>query len=140
MTIVVITHEMRVIDEICDRVAIIDKSHIAETGKVSQVFANSRSEIGKELILPESRKEEWLQESAGRRIRVIFDGLTTKEPIISSLVLECQCHVSILYADTKEYDGVTHGHMILQLPEDDRQSEKVLAWLDGRGITYREEV
>ena len=60
--------------------------------------------------------------------------------VISTLVLECQASVNILFADTKEIDGVAYGHMILELPPDARQSDKVIAWLDGHGITWREEV
>lgn len=138
VTIVVITHEMRVIDEICDRVAVIDHSRIAEVGKVSQVFSNPQSEIARELILP-GRKTA-LPDGEKRRLRLIFDGLTTKEPVISTLVLECQASVSILFADTKEIDGVVYGHMILELPADTRQAEKIMAWLNGHGITWREEV
>ena len=52
VTIVVITHQMEVIDQICDRVAIIDQSRIVECGKVSEVFANPQSDIARRLILP----------------------------------------------------------------------------------------
>ena len=138
VTIVVITHEMRVIDEICDRVAVIDRSRIAEVGRVSQVFSNPRSDIARELILPGRKATP--SNGQKKRLRLIFDGLTTQEPVISSLVLECQASVSILFADTKEIDGVAYGHMILELPADARQSDKVVAWLDGHGITWREEV
>lgn len=139
VTIIVITHEMRVIDQICDRVAVIDQSQIAEEGKVSDVFANPQSQIARELILP-GRTSAVLELTEGRRIRIIFDGLSSTLPVISNLILECQASVNILFADTKDIDGVCYGHMILQLPDDTRQEEKVLAWLKGNGITFREEV
>ena len=139
VTIVVITHEMRVIDQICDKVAVIDSSHIAETGNVSEVFANPQSAIARELILPGS-KVPVQTGSQGRKIRLLFEGLTSEEPVISTLVLECQAAVNILFADTKLLEGKMFGHMILELPADQRQTEKVFAWLDGHGITYREEV
>ena len=50
ITVIVITHEMAVIESICDRVAIIDHSHIAESGKVSEIFSGPKSEIGRQLI------------------------------------------------------------------------------------------
>ncbi|MEA4965147.1 MAG: ATP-binding cassette domain-containing protein [Oscillospiraceae bacterium] len=139
VTIVVITHEMRVIDQICDRVTVIDQSRIAEEGKVSEVFANPQSEIARELILP-GRSSPVLELSGGKHIRIIFDGLSSGRPVIANLVLECQATVNILFADTRDIEGVCYGHMILELPEEPRQVEKVLAWLKGNGITYREEV
>ena len=138
VTIVVITHEMRVIDQICDRVAVIDHSRIAESGSVSRVFSNPQSEIARELILP-GKKRDPRPTSAGRRIRVIFNGGDSQEPIIANLVLECQAPVNILFADTRQIEGQIFGHMILELPNDTRQMEKVLAWLEGHGIEYREE-
>ena len=138
VTIVVITHEMRVIDEICDRVAVIDHSHIAESGSVSQIFANPQSEIARELILPGSKEKA--KGGSGEKIRLIFDGYKSKEPVISGLVLECQAPVNILFADTKVLEGETFGHMILELPADERQTQKVFAWLDGHGVSYRKEV
>ena len=56
ITVIVITHEMAVIESICDRVAIIDHSHIAESGKVSEIFSGPKSEIGRQLILGETER------------------------------------------------------------------------------------
>jgi D-methionine transport system ATP-binding protein len=137
VTIIVITHEMRVIDQICDRVAVIDQSRIAETGVVSEVFANPQSQIARELILPESAQIP--QELGGKRIRIVFDGENSTKPVIASIAMECQVPVNILFADTKDMQGKAYGQMLLQLPEDARQADKVLAWLRGNGIQYREE-
>ncbi len=136
VTIIVITHEMSVIDRICDRVAVLDKSCVAETGKVSEVFTNPQSEIAKNLILPKA-----LEAPVGqRRLRVVFDGEDSGKPIISSLILECQAPVNIYYADTRDIDGTAYGHMILALPDDERMAQKVTAWLNANHITYYEEV
>jgi len=140
VTIVVITHEMRVIDQICDRVAVIDQAGIAECGDVCRVFASPRSEIARELILPRHKASPGGENARCRRLRLTFDGMTTTEPVISNLVLECQAPVNIVFADTRSFDGVSHGHMIVELPADSRQCDKVLAWLDGHGIPWCEEV
>ena len=108
VTIIVITHEMKVIDQICDRVAVIDQSCIAEEGKVSDVFTNPQSEIARELIIPQ-------------------------------LVLECQAPVNIIFADTREFDGAIYGHMIIELPSDERQADKILVWLKNSPVTWKEE-
>ena len=137
VTIIIITHEMKVIDQICDRVAVIDHSRIAEEGRVSDVFTNPQSDIARELILPQDRVA--LDTAGGRKLRLIFNGEATGEPVISQLILDCQAPVSILFADTKVYEGRVHGHMILELPTDERQADKIIAWLNNRQITWRKE-
>lgn len=139
VTIVVITHEMKVIDQICDEVAVIDQSRIAEEGKVSEVFTNPQSQIARDLIIPRDRSV-LSDTSVGRRLRLTFDGTLTSAPIIANLVLECQAPVSILFADTRDYEGVIYGHMIIQLPSDERQAEKVLVWLKNSPVNWCEEV
>lgn len=138
VTIVIITHEMKVIDQICDRVAVIDSSHIAEQGKVRDVFTNPRSKIARELIIPGDRAV--LDTTGGRKIRITFNSAYASAPIISDMVLECQAPVNILFADTKEFEGAIYGHMIIELPADERQSEKILAWLKNSQVEWREEV
>lgn len=138
VTIIVITHEMKVIDQICDRVAVIDQSHIAEEGKVSEVFTNPQSQIAKDLIIPKDLTV--LETTGGRRLRLTFDGTKTDAPIISQMVLSCQAPVNILFANTRELDGVMHGHMIIELPSDPQQADKILVWLKNSEIKWREEV
>ena len=138
VTIVVITHEMKVIDQICDRVAVIDHSKIAEIGRVSDVFTTPKSDIARELILPGAQQIS--ETIGGKLVRIVFDGEKSSKPVISSIVMECQVPVNIMFADTRDIDGTAYGHMIIQLPEDDRESKRVLAWLNENGITYREEV
>lgn len=133
VTIIVITHEMRVIDKICDRVAVIDNSHIAEEGKVSEVFASPKSEIARELIVSKNDAAE--DSFSGKRLRIVFNGETANKPIISDLVLACQAPVNIIFADMHELDGTAYGHMIVGLPDDERQAEKITAWLRGSGVT-----
>ena len=138
VTGVVITHEMKVRDQICDRVAIIDKSHIAEEGKVSDVFTNPQSTIGRELILPSDRTDA-LEALGGEKIRIIFDGQEAGEPVISRMVLESQVPVSIIFADTREVGDVTYGHMVVGLPKDPRQAAKIKAWLEQSTVDWRVE-
>jgi len=137
VTIVVITHEMKVIDQICDRVAVIDQSRIAEVGKVSDVFTNPKSEIAKELILPQDRAA--LDTTGGQKLRLIFDGEYSQEPLLSKLILDCQAPINIIFADTREFDGAIYGHMIIELPSDYRQADKVITWLRSSPITWKEE-
>ena len=137
VTIVVITHEMKVIDQICDRVAVIDHSRIAEEGKVSEVFTNPQSQIARDLIIP--RERTVLDTTGGRRLRLTFEGDYSNAPVISEMVLECQAPVNILFADTKEFEGVIHGQMIIELPKDQHQADKIIVWLRNSQVKWREE-
>lgn len=137
VTIIVITHEMRVIDRICDKVAVIDKSHIAEYGRVSDIFANPQSEIARELILPQLPPSE--KAIGSKMLRIIFDGEASSKPTISEMILACQTAVNIMFADTKDIDGKAYGHMLIQLPEDERKADKIVAWLRSNGHKFTEE-
>ncbi len=138
VTIVVITHEMKVIEQICDRVAVIDNSRIAEIGKVSTVFAAPKSEIAKDLILPKSNAKTSI--TGKRSIRLVFDGENSRRSVIADMILSTQAPVNIMYADTKDIDGTAYGHMLLELPDDEIQSGKILAYLDANKIAYEREV
>ena len=138
VTIVVITHEMKVIDQICDRVAVIDQSRIAEEGRVSEVFTSPRSQIARELILPQDRAA--IDTTGGKKLRLIFDGNYSQEPVISRMTLDCQAPVNIIFADTKEYEGIIYGHMIIELPNDEHQAAKIITWLKNSPVTWKEEV
>jgi D-methionine transport system ATP-binding protein len=137
ITVIVITHEMAVIESICDRVAIIDHSHIAESGKVSEIFSGPKSEIGRQLILGETVGQK-TSFARARQIRVIFNGQESSEPIISNMVLACKAPVNILLADTHDIGGKAMGQMLLQLPEDEVDAGRICNYLKTVGVTYEE--
>lgn len=137
VTIVMITHEMKVIEQICNRVAVINEGKIVETGEVREVFLRPQSEIAKQLILPKGNE---IQNMTGERcLRIIFDGNSAFEPVISNMTLECGAVVNILYANTKCIEGKAYGEMLLQLPDDEMSIERILAYLDDKKIYYKEE-
>jgi len=140
VTVVVITHEMRVVEQICGRVAIIADSHIVESGNVSDVFRHPRTEAARQLITPRGATSSGTSTEAGKLYRITFDGTTTDQPIVANMVLACGEPVNIVYADTKIIQGRTHGHMILQLPKNPVTAGRMLAFLDGQNVTYAEEV
>ncbi len=150
VTVVVITHEMRVVERICSRVAIIAESHIAELGEVQEVFLHPKTEAAKKLVLPSrSGKLEGFAEDAaatavdecrGELIRLAFDGSSTDRPIIADMILSCGAPVSIIYADTRTIEGRLYGHTVLQLPADAATAEKMKRWLENEGISYTKEV
>ena len=149
VTVVVITHEMRVVERICSRVAIIADSRIAELGPVQEVFLHPQTEAAKRLVLPsragklegfaKDGENRAVDECRGSLIRLAFDGETTDRPIIADMILSLGAPVSIVYADTRSIEGRLYGHTVLQLPSDPETADKMRRWLENEGIIYTEE-
>ena len=138
ITVVVITHDMKVIEEICTKVTILNHGGIAETGTVEEVFSNPKTEAGRRLVYPDGVPFELLPRS--RVIRVAFNGGTAYQPLIASLAIDCSVKVNILGADTRNIDGKAFGTMLLGLPEDDAEAAKAMAYLAGQKDITVEEV
>lgn len=138
VTIIIITHEMKVIEQICNKVAVLDNSRVAEVGYVKDIFVAPKSKIAKELILPKSETVESVHSE--KTLRVVFDGNSVFEPIISNMTLECHTPVNILASNTKNIEGRVFGQMVIQLPEDEAALTRVKGYLDARNIHYEEEL
>ncbi|MCD7954988.1 MAG: ATP-binding cassette domain-containing protein [Lachnospiraceae bacterium] len=136
ITIVVITHEMAVVQEICTHVAIIDQGNLVEHGTVEEIFLSPKSKEAKRLIY---KGYENVSEMRGTRcIRIVFSENSAFEPVISNMALAFQAPVNILYANTRNLNGVAKGEMVLQLPEDEKQAEKMVAWLKNARLSVEE--
>ncbi len=139
VTVVIITHDMKVIEEICSKVVILNQGRIAESGTVEEVFSNPRSEAGRRLVYPTGAPEaETLRGS--RVIRLAFNGGTAYQPLIASLAIDCGVKVNILGADTRNIDGKLFGTMLLGLPEDEREALKALNYVQAQPNITVEEV
>jgi D-methionine transport system ATP-binding protein len=136
VTIVVITHEMAVVEQICNKVAVLEGGVVVETGDVQQVFLSPKSRAAQELIFPKSKD---ISEFSGKKIfRLAFDGQSSNEPVVANLVLKCQTTVNIMGASTENIGGKAFGQMILQLPEDELSLARAKNYLDSVGIHYEE--
>ena len=137
ITIVVITHEMRVIETICNKVAIIDNSEIVEEGEVKDIFINPKTKIAKDLILPSidivEKSNEFIQ------LRLVFDG-NVMDPVISTMILQTKVMVNIINAHVRTVDGKTYGEMMLQIPDDEASIAKVKNFLTSNQVTFQQEV
>jgi len=139
VTVVVITHDMKVIEEICSKVVILNNGKVAESGLVEEVFSNPRSEAGRRLVYPSGMPELDLLKD-GRVVRVAFNGGTAYQPLIASLAIDCGVKVNILGADTRNIDGKAFGTMILGLPEDEQEANKALQYISAQPNITLEEV
>lgn len=136
ITIVIITHEMSVVESTCTHVAIIDDGRLAECGTVESVFSQPKSAAAKKLIFRTTGADSGAM--GERMIRIVFEGSSADEPTISDLAMQCHVAVNIRYADTREVSGKLFGQMILQLPEDHLQQEKAIYFLQNKGLRVEE--
>ena len=137
ITVVIITHEMAVIRQICTRVAILDGGHIAEEGSVDEVFVHTRSAAGKRLfgILPENEDEDRPPVPA---LRIVFDGGMENQPVIADLVRACDVDVNILSANIRRLNDKPYGQMLIEMPRDDAARRKIVDFLNAKGLTVKE--
>lgn len=136
ITIVIITHEMSVVQEICDSVAIIEEGKLVEIGQVEEVFSNPKTHAAKKFVYQSSLAVE--EVTSKRCIRIVFDGKSSFEPVIANMVLESKAPVNILFADTKDIKGVAYGQMVLQLPEDEFLQQKIINYLKDKKVVVEE--
>ncbi len=136
ITAVIITHEMDVIEKLCHKVAIISKGVIAETGTVNEVFFHPRTDIARRLVVPEALHPDKM--TADRLYRLIFDGQSSYEPVLSNMVLASGQPLNVMYASTRDIGGKAFGQMVLQLPDDEEARKKVLSYC-AENLIYIEE-
>lgn len=136
LTIVIITHEMAVVEKICDRVAIIDNGELAEIGDVKDVFSNPKSNAAKKLVFPSNPFAPSSED--GKLIRIVFDGTRSSEPFIANLVEKTGMKVNILSANTRSVGGIGYGQMVLELPPDPYDQEKIISFFEDGGLTVSE--
>ena len=132
ITIVIITHEMAVVEEICNQVAIVDAGKLVETGSATDVFSKPQTEIAKQLVYKEEANQ--LEVGGKRYVRVVFDGNSSFEPAIADMILNCRVRVNIMGADMKNIDGKAYGQMILQMPDEDVKAQQAIHYLEERNI------
>ncbi len=139
LTIVVITHQMSVVTQICKKVAIIEAGSVVEEGLVEDIFAAPKSDAARELILEKKVRYTPVEAlHADRRIRIVFNENSSEEPVIANLILKYRVPVNILKADTKNVGGKARGEMILGLPEGEKLQEDMIESLRKSGLTVTE--
>jgi D-methionine transport system ATP-binding protein len=138
ITVILITHQMSVIEQICHRVAILDQGRVMECGAVQEIFANPKTAAARRLVFPDGAGMDFYSQTP--MARIAFNGSAVEIPVISELALELGLKVSILGADTRNVDGKAFGTMIVGLPDAPADREKVLAYLNRQPGLHAEEV
>ena len=141
ITVEIITHQMSVVEEICNRVAILDDGRVAEEGEVSDVFSRPKSSAARKLVFPDSDPVGQAVSSDERRIRVVFNGaVATNAPLITRMAIDTQIVANILSASTKCIGNKMYGNMLLGISPDDATVQTAVDYLRGAEDVWAEEV
>ena len=139
LTVIIITHQMSVVEQICTRVAILNHGTVVEEGAVSEVFASPKSQEAKQLVYPEGYQQAI--ETEEHLIRVVFNGASaTQTPLIAKMAMEENIMASILFASTRSLGDKAYGNMLLGISGGKEQMEKAVAYLRRIPDIYVEEV
>lgn len=151
ITIVIITHQMSVVREICHNVAIVQSGEIVERGLVEEIFTHPKSRAAKQLVIEGKDPDEFEKEQEKRgitqtvpilheskKIRIVFGTQSSFEPVIANMILTVGVPVNILKASTMDVGGTARGDMILGLPADAEAQEKIISYLKERGLAVEE--
>ena len=148
ITIVIITHQMSVVREICSHVAIVKGGEVAEQGTVEDIFTHPKTAVARELLKNDvgDDGEEKRGTAAGgkeiiksgEKIRIVFSENSAFEPVIANLILNFNEPVNILKADTKNVGGVAKGEMVLEFAPDCTQNKEMKQYLLDRGLEIEE--
>ena len=141
ITLVVITHEMDVIKQICKKVAVIENGQIVESGNVADVFAHPKSQAARKLFFPDEENKELeaiAKTSTRNRLRIVYDGRSAYDPTVANMIMELKAPVNILYANMEVVGDEQKGQMIICLSEDRATAEKQKAYLNAHGVEFTE--
>lgn len=136
VTIVIITHEMKVVEQICDRVAVMSEGVIEEAGNVKDVFLNPKSSTARRLIMPDDRVKDLYNDR--RILRIAFEGQSSYLPVVSSLTIQCETMINILGANTENIGGKAYGQMLIEIPKEADKEKRIKQYLDEHGLYYEE--
>ena len=141
ITVIVITHQMSVVEQICTKVAILDNGTVAEEGAVSDVFSAPKSKAAKALVYPDGYDQDAVVADNETVVRIVFNGSNaTKTPLIAQMAIDENIAASILSASTRSIGEKAYGNMLLGIPGGRAELERAIAYLTRIPDIYVEEV
>lgn len=131
ITVIIITHQMNVVESVCKHVAILDHGEIVEQGDVAEVFSHPQSAAAKRLVFPEGDADSLIVNNENERlIRVIFNGAAAAStPLIAKMAVEMGIEANIAYASTKTIGGKAYGSMLLGIPNNEKDIHTAIEYL-----------
>lgn len=146
ITIVIITHEMNVIQKICNKVAVMDYGQVVETGSVIQVFSDPRSDIARRFVgnlirdvIPEPLVESIRRETRNSRLlRIKLENTDSTEPLLWEINRKFEVETNILYSTINVIQGIVVGIMLVLFIGTDEEIEKAEQYILESKEEYRE--
>ncbi len=142
LTIFLITHEMSVIRDLCDKVAVIDNGEIVEEGNVYDVFTNPQKSITKNFVNTVLQNEvpSKLSKSLskGKYYQLVFLGEKAANPLLSEVLKKFDIHLNILYGSITELQERPYGNLLVALEGTKEESAKAIKFISEKGIDVRE--
>ncbi|MFD3448874.1 methionine ABC transporter ATP-binding protein [Microbacteriaceae bacterium 4G12] len=146
ITILMITHEMNVIRDICDRVAVIEGGQIVEEGSVLDVFSNPKTDIAKNFVRtvlndeipPSIQKFIDGQHHAHQLYRIVFKGAATSQPLLSTIAKKFKVDINVLHGTITELQGVPFGNLIVDFCGNEEEIERVIFYIHQQQIWIKE--
>ncbi len=140
ITVVIITHAMSVVEEVCNRVAIVSDGVVAEEGKVVDVFSHPESEVAKHLVYPDYESSMVSNEKYPKIVRIILNGANIVDtPLISKISLDLNLLVNLINVSTRELNGVVYGSITIGV-DSDKTKNRLEEYLKQYNGIYVEEV
>lgn len=141
ITVIIITHQMSVVEQICTRVAILDDGRVAEEGTVGDVFSAPKSDAAKRLVYPDGYEDTLTVSENESVIRVVFNGASaTKTPLIAQMAMDENIAASILSASTRSIGDKAYGNMLLGIKGGSEQTQRAINYLGRMQDIFVEEV
>ena len=141
ITIIIITHQMNVVESICRHVAILENGTIVETGEVGEVFSSPKSAAAQSLVFPEGNSSILCIAPGARLIRVVFNGAdATGTPLIARMATEIGVEANIAYASTRGIDGRAYGSMLLSVTDENDNVRRAIDFLTRTSDVIAQEV
>ena len=132
LTVIIISHQMSVVESVCNKVAIIDNAEIVENGPVYDVFLSPKTDIAKKLIYSGHLNTKL---DSQKLLKLIFNG-EVESPIIANIIQDCNILVSIVYADSKTIEDKVYGQLIIKYPAKSNDQNKLIRYLELKNINY----
>lgn len=139
LSVILITHQIDVVREICNKMCVISNGEIVEEGSVEEIFINPKEEVTKELIsfLPPTRDDNIIDklEDKNNVYKVIFTGPNASKPLISQMIKKFNIDVNILSGSIDEVQDTEIGHLVIKFLGNNAVINDCIKWLETKGVT-----
>lgn len=146
ITILLITHEMEVIKEVCNRVAVMEEGRVVEVGSVFDIFAQPKTKTARNFVksvvrddIPTSVRNLLRQNRGDRRIvKIDFLGASSGQPIVSRTAKNFNVDINVLFANITELQGIPYGHFIVELLGKNGELERAIQFIHSQDVMVQE--